>query len=165
VKDYKPASLQEALAGVTSTDLTLDTSAAEYITTHTIKGMGMSAASDNVLSSMVGTLSSNVVPTALVSSGSTGSSNLALPTLAQGSTGSVALAGFSTKAPVALAVTDKCGLGSTDTPVGQVTPRGGSASNVPFEVPADLPPGTYSIKATQYGVTFCTQPFDVVASA
>jgi len=163
VKDYQPAAFHDALGAVVPADLSVDDSEAAFVTTHVVKGMGLAAASEGVMSSVVGTLAGNVVPSVLVSSGNGG--RLALPSFTQGEAGKVVLSGFSTKAPVSLAVTEKCGLPSaSDQPIGQFVPNRKGAVTVPFEVPADLAPKTYSIKATQYGVSFCTQPFDVAAS-
>jgi hypothetical protein len=35
----------------------------------------------------------------------------------------------------------------------------------PVKLPANLKPGTYSVKATQNGIGWCSQPVDVVSAA
>jgi len=164
VKEFQPTTLQEELRAVMPADLIVNESQADYVTTHVVKGMGLATATEDVMSSVVSTLSGNVVPSVLVSSVDGG--RLALPSFEQGGAGKVILSGFSTLAPVSLAMTEKCGMPSaSDKPIGQFVPTRRGASNVPFEVPADLAPDTYSIKATQYGISFCTQSFDVTAAS
>jgi hypothetical protein len=86
---------------------------------------------------------------------------LALPQVASGSTADVALANFFEDKPVAMELTTKCmAVGAKDTVValGSFAP----ADQLAVPIPAGTPPGTYSLRATQNGLSWCSQPVDII---
>ena len=160
---FKPATLAD-LGEVLPADVKVDTSEMAYITTHTAKGMGMAQASNEVVGSVISTMSANIVPSVLVSSEDAPAGRLSMPSLYQSDSKTVAISGFSKGTPVALALTTKCspvpGAGQEEVSLGQFSPKTRGASSVPFTMPEDTEDGVYSVKATQNGFTFCSQPFD-----
>jgi hypothetical protein len=141
--------------------------AADYSSTYTAKGMDAMQAAQAVLPAVVSAMRAGAVPGVLVSAADgAGAARMALPSLEKGDDAVVALTGFMPGKPVAFEVTAKCmALGSQDeaVPLGQFTPTEKGAVNVPFTVPTDLPKGTYSVRAVQNGLGFCSQPFQVPA--
>lgn len=153
----------------------VDKAAAEYGATYTAKGMGAAEAAQATLPAVVSAMRTGVVPGVLVSAADDKLSpgRMALPTLAQGGDAVVALTGFVPNKPVSFSVTNKClaapaakALGDKvgtveNVAVGEFTPTAKGAVNVPFTVPAELPAGTYSVRAEQSGLGFCSQPFQI----
>jgi hypothetical protein len=157
----------------------IDKAVGEYTATYAAKGMGAAEAAQAALPAVVSAMRTGVVPGVFVAEGASSTAGsdakfvpgrMALPTLAQGGDAVVALTGFVPNKPVTFSVTNKCLAagaakalaGSVEAvPVGEFTPTAKGAVNVPFKVPAELPKGTYSVRAEQGGLGFCSQPFQV----
>lgn len=93
---------------------------------------------------------------------------LALPKLIAGGEAVVALANFYQTQPVTIAITTNCILGIAATAAeGPVVALGSYApvDQISVPIPETTVPGTYSLRATQNGLSWCSQPVDIVASA
>ncbi len=175
VQDFQPEQLNEHLDAITPESVSMDQAAAEYLTTHTVKGMTFPQASTAAFDAVVSTMRTGVTPSVLVSGADASAAQMALPSFAPGSAGTMSMTGFLKNKPVTFEMASKCSAlgaaklqvpgaassGIDAVPVGVFTPSATGANNVPFTVPADLPAGTYSMRATQSGFSFCSQPFEV----
>ncbi len=143
-------------------DVTLEATDVALNTVHSVKGMNMASAAKEVLANMVAAVGDTGLPTVLVqgTDGGNAMSRLALPQVASGSTANVALANFFDDKPVTMELTTKCLAAATkDTALalGSFAP----ADQLAVPIPAGTSPGTYSLRATQNGLSWCSQPVDV----
>jgi hypothetical protein len=91
----------------------------------------------------------------------------ALPKIAAGKEALVAVANFYQAQPVTMSLTSKCVLGIEMTYFkDSVIALGSFASvgDVSVPIPANTTPCTYSLRATQNGLFWCSQPVDIVAA-
>lgn len=128
--------------------------------------MDQAAAAKQVLATMVAAVAETDLPTVLVQgtdegSGSSIVGRLALPQVASGQTANVALANFFEDKPVTMELTTKCLAASAKdnsvVPLGSFAP----ADQLAVPIPAGTRPGTYSLRATQNGLSWCSQPVDI----
>ncbi len=160
VEGFQPQQLAAQLGGKG-----VEQAAADLGKTYTAKGMDATQAAQAVLPAVVSAMRVGAVPGVLVSAADgAGVSRMALPTLAQGGDAVMALTGFVPNKPVAFQVTDKCSVfaskDAATAAIGEFTPTEKGAVTVPFTVP-ELPKGTYSVRAEQSGLGFCSQPFQI----
>lgn len=145
-------------------DVQLEATGVALETVHNIKGMDMAGAAKQVLATMVAAVAETGMPTVLVQGTDEGSGSvvgrIALPQVASGSTANVALANFFEDKPVAMVLTTKCmAAAAKDTVVALGSFAPADQLNVP--IPAGTRPGTYSLRATQNGLSWCSQPVDI----
>jgi hypothetical protein len=173
VKGFQVAQFAEDLHTALPQGIRLDETTVQYGATYTTKGMNPAQALEKVLSAVVSTMQAGFMPAILVSRADAAAvgDRIALPTFTQGSSAVMALTGFVPGKPVTFQVAAKCmavgGMVSKLLPdteaanVGQFTPSNNGVIQIPFAVPAGLPPGVYSMRAEQNGLGFCSQPFEV----
>ncbi|KAM3568465.1 hypothetical protein VYU27_009412 [Nannochloropsis oceanica] len=140
-----------------ATDVTLEMQ-------HFVRGMDLHGAAKEVLANMVAAVADTGLPTVLVQGMDEGTGSavgrFALPKVASGSTANVALANFFDDKPVAMELTTKCmAVAAKDAVValGSFKP----ADQLAVQIPAGTSPGTYSLRASQNGLFWCSQPIDV----
>ena len=167
IKGADNEALLKSLAPSAGADLVLDATDVSLTTVHNVKGNDMAAALKQVMDTMATSAAQTGLPTVLVAGG--GAGRFAFPQLVAGTVADVALGNFADSKPISLELASKCVLGGMDkesnVPLGSFTPSAGvdALDKVPVTIPAGTAPGTYSIRATQGGLSWCSQPMDVKA--
>jgi len=158
VKGFAPEEFLDTLDA--PGDVRLEATGVALETVHSIKGMDQAGAAKQVLANMVAAVAETGLPTVLVQGSGSAVGRLALPKVASGSTANVALANFFKDKPVSMELTTKCtAAAAKDTVValGSFAP----ADQLAVPIPAGTRPGTYSLRATQNGLSWCSQPVDI----
>lgn len=163
--DYSHAAMKPTLdLSVPAAGIKIDTSAAEFDTVHTVPGMQFAQATAQLRDIVAATASNGgMVPAVVVSPNTATASALSMPTLAAGSKVPITLSGFSPNKPVSFEITKKCLSTKDGVDAGSFTPNTASEVGTSINLPASLSSGTYSVKATQQNLVWCSQPFDVKA--
>ena len=141
-------------------DVQLEATGIALETVHNVKGMDMATASKQVLANMMAAVADTGLPTVLVQGSGSAVGRLALPQVAAGSTANVALANFFDDKPVAMELSTKCMAAAAKDTVGLGSFAPADQLAVP--IPAGTRPGTYSLRATQNGLSWCSQPVDII---
>jgi len=146
---------------------------------HNVKEMDLAGAATQMFEVMAAAAAETGLPTVLVNGAAAGAdkeekattstvNRLALPKLIAGGEALMALANFYQAQPISMALTTKCILGMAATyfkdsvvSLGFFAP----VDQVSVPIPANITAGTYSLRATQNGLSWCSQPVDIVAAA
>lgn len=159
VEGFAPETFLGTLAA--PADVKLDATGVALEAVHEIKGMDLAGASKQIFANMMAAVSDTGLPTVLVQGSGSSLGRLALPQVESGSTATVALANFFEDKPVTMELTTKCMMAAAAKDAAVALGSFAPADQLAVTIPAGTAPGTYSLRATQNGLSWCSQPVDI----
>jgi hypothetical protein len=177
---FTPETLLIMLSDVAPAGVHLDVTDLAVTQVHNVKGNDLAGAAKQMFAVVAAAAAETGLPALLVNGAAADANKeerasitstvnrLALPKITAGGEAVVALANFYPTQPITMALTTKCILGMAPTTAKDSVVALGSfapVDQISVPVPANTTPGIYSLRATQNGLSWCSQPVDIVAGA